>query len=227
MIDKRLLTGPFVRENKLERIENIVVMLHGYGSNGDDLIQIAHQWKDKLPKVFFSAPNAPFKFNGFNEGFMWFDAYPEGIHIDKASKKLQEKVMKDFNNSCDLIENHVYSISKEYNVSLSKIFLLGFSQGSMMSIEVGTKLNKSIAGIISLSGRIYTKDFNQKSRKKCPILVVHGDSDNIIPSSRFYETCEILEKSNYNVEKHLIKKMGHSIDDYVNEISMSFIKKYR
>ena len=105
--------------------------------------------------------------------------------------------------------------------------MLGFSQGSMMSIEVGTNLNKSIAGIISLSGRIYTKDFNQKSRKKCPILVVHGDSDNIIPPSRFYETCEILEKSNYNVEKHLIKKMGHSINDYVNEISMSFIKKYR
>ena len=97
----------------------------------------------------------------------------------------------------------------------------------MMSIEVGTKLNKSIAGIISLSGRIYSKDFNQKARKKSPILVVHGDSDNVIPPSRFHETCEILEKSSYNVEKHLIKNMGHSINDNVNEISMSFIKNYR
>ena len=227
MIDKHLLTGPFVRGKISEKIENIVVMLHGYGSNGDDLIQIAHQWKDKLPKVFFSAPNAPFKFNSFNQGFMWFDVYPEGIPIDKASKKLQEKVMKDFNNSCDLIENHIYSISKEHNVSLNKIFLLGFSQGSMMSIEVGTKLNESIAGIISLSGRIYSRDFYQRPRNKCPILVVHGDSDNIIPPSRFYETCEILEKSNYNVENYLIKNLGHSINNDVSEISMSFIKNYR
>ena len=227
MIDKRLLTGPFVQMDKSERIENIVVMLHGYGSNGNDLIQIAHQWKDNFPKVFFSAPNAPFKFTGFHQGFMWFDVYPEGIPIDKASKKHQEKVMKDFNKSCDLIKQHIYNLSKEHNVSLSKLFLLGFSQGSMMSIEVGTILNKSIAGIISLSGRIYSKDFYQRSRKKCPILVVHGDNDNIIPPSRFHETCEILEKSGYNVEKYLMKNMGHSINNDVNEISKSFIKNYR
>ena len=91
---------------------------------------------------------------------MWFDVYPEGIPIDQASKKQQEKVMKDFNKSCNLIEQHIYNISKAHNVSLSKLFLLGFSQGSMMSIEVGTKLNKSIAGIISLSGRIYSKDLH-------------------------------------------------------------------
>lgn len=227
MIDKRLLTGPFAQGGELERIENIVIMLHGYGSNGDDLIQIAQEWKENLPQILFSAPNAPFDFNGFHEGFIWFEVYPDGIPIDQASKKQQEKVMNDYNKSCHLIEQHIYNLSKEHNISLNKFFLLGFSQGSMMGIEVGTKLNKPVAGIISLSGRIYSEDFNQITRNKCPILVAHGDNDNIIPPSRFYETCEILEKSNYKVEKHLIKNMGHSINSNVSEISMHFIKNYR
>ena len=104
---------------------------------------------------------------------------------------LQQKIMKDFSTSCDLIKKHIDYLCTEYNLSLKKVFLLGFSQGSMMSFEVGTTLKQLIAGIISLSGRIYSNNFQENNRKKSPVLIVHGETDTIIPPNRYYETCEI------------------------------------
>ena len=217
------LQGPFVCADTPTSIENIIVMLHGYGSNGQDLIQIGNQWKNQFPKFCFSAPNAPLNLNKISSSYMWFDVYPEGIPIDQASEKQKLKTKNDFIKSCELLEQHIYFLSEKYNLSLNKFFLLGFSQGSMMSIEVGSKLKESIAGIISLSGRVYTEDFNQINRNKSPVLVVHGDKDDIIKVHRFEETCQILEKSGYNIEKHLIKNMGHTINYNVIEICKNFV----
>ena len=123
-----------------------------------------------------------------------------------------------------MIKEYIQYLSKKYKVNLNKIFLLGFSQGSMMSLDVGTNLYEPIAGILSLSGRIYSSNFISNDNNKTPILIVHGENDNIIPVTRFYETCEILENFKYKVEKHLIKKLGHSINNDVIEISKNFIK---
>ena len=102
----------------------------------------------------------------------------------------------------------------------------GFSQGSMMSLEVGTSLKESIGGIISLSGRIWGKNFNNIIRKKCPILIVHGSQDQIIKPFRYEETYDILNKSNFKIEKKLINNMGHNINDEVINILTNFIKYY-
>jgi len=226
MIKNMSLTGPLIQENKKSDVKNIIIMLHGYGSNGEDLIQIAHAWKEYFPNTCFSAPNAPFKFYKFSGGFMWFEVYPNGIVIDDAPEELKKKVMKDFSLSCDLIKKHINHLCKEFSLSLKKVFLLGFSQGSMMSIEVGTSLDESVGGILSLSGRIYSKKFSKFYKNKIPILIVHGEDDKIIPVNHYYETCEVLEKNQYAVEKHLIKNMGHTIDINVMQISKSFIKRH-
>ena len=227
MTNNNPLTGSSLKGNESEKLRNIVIMLHGYGSNGNDLIQIAYELQKNFPYIFFSAPNAPFKFDNLPEAFKWFEVYPDGIPIDKASDKQKLKAVNDFNISCNLIEKHIYELSKKFQINLNKIFLLGFSQGSMMSIEVGTKLQEKIAGILSLSGRIYSENFNETTRNKIPILIVHGEKDEIIEQHRFYETCEILEKSNYKIEKHLIQNMGHTINGEVIEISKNFIKSYQ
>ena len=227
MTENYSLTGPFVCKNISKRVQNIVIMLHGYGSNGDDLIQIANEWKEKFPNIYFSAPNAPFKSDKFPGGFMWFEAYPNGIHYNEASKQQKQKIMKDFSTSCDLIKKHIDYLCTEYNLSLKKVFLLGFSQGSMMSFEVGTTLKQLIAGIISLSGRIYSNNFQENNRKKSPVLIVHGETDTIIPPNRYYETCEILEKLKFAVEKHLIKNMAHTISSDVIKITENFIRLHK
>ena len=85
----------------------------------------------------------------------------------------------------------------------------------------------SIGGIISLSGRIYSENFNNVDRIKCPVLIVHGEEDDVIKPHRFYETCDILIKSGYIIEKHLIKKMGHTINEEVIEIVSNFLKSYQ
>jgi len=223
MAEKLSLISTSLVKNENNKIKSIVIMLHGYGSNGNDLISLAREWQYDLPHCIFIAPNAPFEFKQFPGGFKWFEAYPDGVHIDKASADQKLNVKKQFENSCQLIINYIQELSKEYNVKLNKIFLLGFSQGSMISLEVGTKFKESLAGIISLSGRIYSKNFVEGNRK-VPILVIHGSDDEIISPKRYYETCKILEENNYNFEKYLINNMGHSINVEVSEIAKNFIK---
>jgi len=219
------LRGPLVLGNDRNNIENLLIMLHGYGSNGEDLIEIAHQWKNDFPKFCFSSPNAPYKHQNFPAGYIWFDVYSEGIPIDEAAEELKQKNKFDFTRSAKMIEKHIYEMCDAYNLGLNKIFLLGFSQGSMMSIEVGTRLKDKIAGVLSLSGRIYNENFNETKRIKIPMLIIHGEEDNIIKKYRYKETCEVLSKSGYNVEKHLIKSMGHTINAQVIEICKNFISK--
>ena len=225
MIENSRLAGPFFCENSQDSIKNIIIMLHGYGSNGDDLIQLAHELKSDFKNTFFSSPNAPFKFDRFEGGLKWFEVYPDGIPFSEASHKQQEFVKNQFRISCELIQKHIYDLSGRYKIPINNIFLLGFSQGSMMGIEVSLKLKESLAGLVSLSGRVFTEYFTYKTKNNFPIMVIHGDNDEIIPKKRYYETCEILEKLNLTVEKHLIKNMGHTISPKVLEISKNFFKK--
>tara|TARA_Y100000590_G_scaffold62093_1_gene66373 strand:- start:12 stop:689 length:678 start_codon:yes stop_codon:yes gene_type:complete len=225
MRENQDLDGPSIINNINKKINKIVIMLHGYGSNGNDLIQIAKIIENSLDKTSFFAPDAPYKSKNFN-GYMWFEVYPNGIPFSDATDEQKSQIMKDFHNSCALIKNFIYKVSKKYNVELNRIFLLGFSQGSMMSLEVGTSLKESIGGIISLSGRIWGKNFNNIIRKKCPILIVHGSQDQIIKPFRYEETYDILNKSNFKIEKKLINNMGHNINDEVINILTNFIKYY-
>ena len=102
MIDISALEGPSTIQENSNKIKNIVVMLHGYGSNGYDLIKLAYEWQDEFPNTLFSSPNAPFKFNNYPGRFMWFEAYPDGVHIDKVSETQKKIVKENFNHSCNL-----------------------------------------------------------------------------------------------------------------------------
>ena len=97
----------------------------------------------------------------------------------------------------------------------------------MVSIEVGTSLDKRVAGVISLSGRIFFENFENINRNKIPILIIHGEDDQVIPVHRYKETCEILKKNNYHIKNYLIKNLEHSINNEVIEISENFIKSYK
>jgi len=217
------LTGPFVLKGDTDKIKNIIIMLHGYGSNGNDLIQIAKIWKEKFPYSYFVAPNAPYKFHHIPSGYMWFDINKDDVVDTDIADKQKKSIESDFLKSCDILEDYIYQLSKKFKLGLNKFFLLGFSQGSMMSLEVGTRLDQKLAGIISLSGRIYTENFNNKNRNKSPILIIHGAKDEIIKTHRFYETCEILKKFEFNVESYLIRDLDHSISSEVMSISENFI----
>ena len=92
-----------------------------------------------------------------------------------------------------------------------------------MSIEVGTQLKNNLAGIISLSGRVYTEIFSKENRIKSKLLIIHGDRDEIIKPFRFIETCEILAEIGFEVEKYLINNLGHSINEDVIDFCEKFI----
>ena len=98
MEDNKQLNGPFIFEKKESEVKNIVILLHGYGSNGNDLINIAYNLKDTFPNTYFSAPNAPYLFEAFQGGFKWFNIYIEGTRTDEPEVQKQ-KVVKEFNSN--------------------------------------------------------------------------------------------------------------------------------
>ena len=140
MIEKLTLKGPVIAVPEEKEICNIMVMLHGYGSNGQDLLPIGYEIQKSFPNIFFSFPNAPFKFESNINMRKWFEVYPNGIPVDQASTQQQKVVIEEFYKSSQLIKEHVSNLREKYNINLNKFFLLGFSQGSMMSLEIGTKL---------------------------------------------------------------------------------------
>lgn len=219
------LQGPSFLKSQSNEVRNIIIMLHGYGSNGNDLIQLAYAWGNIFPNIYFSAPDAPFNSEQLPGGFKWFEAYPNGLHFSKLSGDLKKDVIKDFQISIQSISEHIEKLSKTYNLKNDKIFLLGFSQGSMMSIDIATKSINPFAGIIFLSGKIfYPEDFFTVERYKNKVLVIHGDRDEVIPPTHYYETCKILNESKNDVQQHLIKDMSHSISTEVIEFTKKFIQ---
>ena len=113
MEKNNFLEGPSTLADSSKRVQNIVLMLHGYGSNGSDLIQIAKNWEKDFPNIYFSAPNAPFTFDALPYGFKWFEAYPDGVPVNKASDQVKNMVKDQVQVSIKAIKEHINYLLKK------------------------------------------------------------------------------------------------------------------
>ena len=123
-----------------------------------------------------------------------------------------------------------YEINKNYckkfNLTFKDCFIIGFSQGSMMTYESGKHIDEIFSGCVLISGRILpSKNHNNKLFSKTPLLIIHGDQDNVLKPEYFYEACEILKNQGYTYDSHLIKDLDHSISSKTIQLIKNFIKK--
>ena len=202
-------------ENNAE-VKNAIILLHGYGGNGKDISTLSLNWKRHLPNTIFISPNAHEPCLVNPSGYQWFDLTKEDPnYILEQSKKTEKKLTK-----------FIEEIKYEYNLKNNKICLSGFSQGCMMSINVGLIAEEKFNCIVGFSGKIIDQeDLKIRKKNSSSILLIHGDTDEIVSPNFMLEAKDFLIRNNVENETHLIKNCGHHIPIEASSIALNYILK--
>ena len=197
-------------------IKNAIILLHGYGGDGNDISMLTLNWKRHLPNTVFICPNGHETCPINPSGYQWFDLTKEdSSYILEQSLKAEEKIKK-----------FIDEIKKEFNLTNDKICLSGFSQGCMMSLNVGLTSEENFLCIIGFSGKIINKD-NLKLRVKnsTETLLIHGEVDQVVPSTHLLEAKDFLIRNNIDVKTLLIKNCDHHIPIEASSTALNYILK--
>jgi len=209
-----------------EKPKKLVFLLHGYGDNAENFISLAEYLNDIAINVNFFAPNAPAIVPQHPQGRQWFNPYPNDIHYNEAGPKEKSIMKYECEVSIKQLEEYIGNLCLLNNLSYQDCFLIGFSQGAMIAYELGIYLRQKFSGCTMLSGRILSgQRFENNSFIKTPLLIVHGDNDDIINPQYFTETSQITKTLGFIVEKHLLKGEGHIISSETLQLVQDFIKK--
>ena len=210
------LESTIIKPEKNIRINNAIVLLHGYGGDGKDISMLSLNWKRHLPNTIFICPNGPEKCSINPDGFQWFDlSNDDPNYILKELKKSEKK-----------LEQFIEEIKKKFDLTNDKICLSGFSQGCMMSINVGLAANQKYNCIVGFSGKIVDQSYLRENKKNSTnILLIHGEDDEIVPPSFMLEAKDFFIRNNLNIETHLIKNCGHHIPIEASSIALNYILK--
>ena len=202
-------------ENGVE-IKNAIILLHGYGGDGKDISMLSLNWKRHMPNTVFICPNGhePCAINP--SGYQWFDLTKEDSDYILEQSIKAEEVLKKFINE----------IKYEFKLSNNQICLSGFSQGCMMSLNVGLTSEEKFLCIVGFSGKIINqKDLKNRIKNKTETLLIHGEADQIVSSTHLLEAKDFLIRNNVKVNTFLIKNCDHHIPVEASSIALNYILK--
>lgn len=197
-------------------IKNAIILLHGYGGDGKDISMLSLNWKRHMPNTIFVCPNGhePCAINP--SGYQWFDLTKEDTDYILEQSIKAEEVLKKFINE----------IKQEFKLSNNRICLSGFSQGCMMSLNVGLTVEEKFSCIVGFSGKIINqKDLKKRIKNNTEILLIHGEADQIVPSTHLLEAKDFLIRNNVEVDTLLIKNCDHHIPIEASSTALNFILK--
>ena len=219
-----LLKGPSI--SKHDKPSKLMIMLHGYGDNAANFMHLAQPIDLDSWGMHYVSLNAPSIIPGNMMGYQWFDLYPGGVYISDASAKEYELVNKEIELSVLKLKDTINFYLAKLNLTMNDCFVMGFSQGGIITFELARRMNNKLAGIGILSGRIIEK--NEKSNpylKKTPIFISHGSEDDVIPSFKFEKSLTYLKSNDYLFESHLMDGDTHTISPNTINLFQKFIKK--
>ena len=210
------LNTKIIYPDKENEIKNAIILLHGYGGDSNDISILSLNWKRFLPNTIFLCPDGHQQCPINPRGFQWFDlSKDDPIYILDESIKAEDK-LKVFINE----------IKNEYNLNNSNICLSGFSQGCMMSINIGLTSNENFSCVVGFSGKIIDKtNLLTRITSKTKMFLIHGDLDVVVSSSYLLEAKDFLLRNNIDVETKLIKNCEHHIPIEASSIALNYIKK--
>jgi len=205
MVDE--INGPRL-EPPRSAARQLVVLLHGYGADGNDLIDIGRAWQSLLPKAAFVSPHAPEPCGMAPVGRQWF-----ALTFQDPNER-----WRGVNAAAPLLHRFLDAELTRRNLPASALALVGFSQGTMMALHVGLRRSATPAAIVGYSGALVLPDnagpdaVQAEIRARPPVLLVHGDRDDLIPAQALFHAAEGLAALDVPVEWHLSQGLGHGID---------------
>jgi len=196
--------------------QQIVVLCHGYGGDGKDISTLAINWQRFLPDTIFLCPDAPEVCSINPSGYQWFDlsSDKEEIILEK-SLKAEQKLSEFLNQACE-----------SFNLPLNKLSLVGFSQGCMISIQVGLKKKEQINSLIGYSGKVINqKHLSENINSKPNIFLMHGAIDPIVPPMHLLEAKEYLKNHGVKVKTKIFNNCEHKIPIEGSSLGLKFLKQ--
>ena len=210
------LDSIIIKPEEGKEIKNAIILLHGYGGDGKDISMLTMNWKRFLPNTIFLCPNGhePCPINP--SGFQWFDLTKDDPNYILEQSFRAEKKLNKF----------IDQIKDEFKIENKKICLSGFSQGCMMSLNIGLTANEEFNCIVGFSGKIINQS-DLKSRKKVSTntILIHGDSDQVVSPNFLLEAKDFLIRNDVSIETHLIKNCDHFIPTEASSIALNYILK--
>lgn len=211
----RMIDGPRMPPAGGGKPTALVILLHGYGSNGEDLIGLAPYWAKALPGAQFVSPNAPEPVPGLPGGWQWFP-------ITRLDPRLMEQGVRS---AAATLDAFIDRELQRYGLDESRLALVGFSQGTMMTLHVGLRRAKAPAGLVGFSGVLPGgESLKAEARSKPPILLAHGSEDDVIPVGAMFAAAQALAAADLGAQWHVSYGLPHSIGPDGLELAGDFLK---
>jgi len=193
----------------------LVILLHGLGANGEDLIGLAPHWAEILPDVAFVSPNAPFPCDMAPMGYQWFSAQDRSAEGRLAAAKAVAPTLNAF------IDDEM----AQAGVGAESTALVGFSQGTMMSLYVAPRRETTLAAVVGFSGRLLAPELlAAEATSKPPIMLIHGEMDEMVPFDSMAEAEAGLSAVDFSVQTVACPGLGHGIDPSGLQNGGNFLK---
>lgn len=209
----RMLSGPMLPPHS-GQAKHLLVLLHGYGSDGADLIALGQYWSGMLPDTLFVSPNAPTPCAINPQGFEWFP-----LQTDRTISRVEGAPA-----ARETIVTFLNDLWKQTGLSAKDTILAGFSQGAMMALHTGLSLDEDLAGIVAFSGALIPSPGLLEGKAPHPLIaVLHGDQDTVVDPNLSREAVETLTGLGYEVIYYRSPTAGHGISQDMLDFATSFI----
>ena len=210
------LNTTVIKPDENNKINSAIILLHGYGGDGKDISTLTYNWKRFLPNTVFLCPNGHEVCSINPNGFQWFDLSNDDPKYIIEQSLIAEKIINKF----------IKEVKELYKLKNSKICLCGFSQGCMMSINLGLTSDENFNCVVGFSGKIIDKEhLSKRISSKTKMLLLHGELDTVVPANNLLEAKDFLIRNKIEIETHMIKDCDHHIPVKASSIALNYIKK--
>lgn len=208
------LIGPEQKPKSGGKAKQLVILLHGLGADGNDLFGLVPYFADKLPDAYFISPDAPFPCDMAPFGRQWFSLL----------SREEDYILDGIKTAAPILNNFIEEKKKELNLEDKDIALIGFSQGTMLSLYTSLRREKPLAAVLGYSGALVAPHLLKDEIKSLPkICLVHGEDDEIVPFDAFREAMDVLQKQRISVQGYSRGGLGHGIDPAGLQIGVKFL----
>lgn len=198
---------------------SMIVLLHGYGADGDDLMGLAAQMADYFPDTVFLAPDAPEKCAGNAAGFQWFS-------VPQVDESTEQDAVKGMQQSAKDLDAYLDQMMKTEGVAADKTVLFGFSQGTMMALQVAPRRADVLAAVVGFSGSLMLPDaLRDEVVTRPPVMLLHGDKDEVVPPEALSKAEFALDTLGFEVYAFVMENAAHGIASDGLSVATGFMRE--